>query len=474
MSLGFRRGDGPGLRNPHGGGIQAVRQGPAGGLEAGERRRSGTSVHAALQPREESFPLILYFLNNVILCFRWIRMGEVSRKISELISDSANKGKPAGVIRREVINWCLGNVSHDDAALQEWLKPQLIARQEMRTVKFNTNHLVQAMRIWDLQPLVVRNSGCACWNDGLKECGLGEFSAKDRALIAGMHHEIAKTDGGFLSGCGVTVQYDQPIGEAVMTANLGSLLKLYKILAAMWGLGVRQRAIFAGIKLRHHKVMLIEGEKEQIDGFRVVNLLMAMWKPYLHSVCGMPENMLPNRVFATIRSEQRGSYFAACTEGSQFKECDTIRNFYMPPDEFPRRAFLDSAFNASREEKLVLSLRDQVEGVEEVLERTRGQMAQNKKVLKRVNAFQARVDPAKILVGNIWIGGGKVEGCSGNKLIEGTLNRRTPGDKYLFKEARGGGGFSRFFPIGMTGGMLCIVGSILRFSGRGQCEMGRQ
>ena len=159
MSLEFRRGDGAGLRNPHGGGVQAIRQGPAGGLEPGERRQSRIPLHEAPQPHEESFPLILYSLNNVIICFRWIRMGEVSRKISELISDSANKGKPAGVIRREVINWCLGNVSHDDAALQEWLKPQLIARQEMRTVKFNSNHLVQAMRVWDLQPLVVRNSG---------------------------------------------------------------------------------------------------------------------------------------------------------------------------------------------------------------------------------------------------------------------------------------------------------------------------
>ena len=126
-------------------------------------------------------------------CFRIGTMGDISGRISELIGDAANRGQPVGLIRREVIQWCLGNLTHDDAALQDKLKAQLIIRQEMRTVRFNSRHMVQAVKFREVLPLAQKSSGCRCWSGEVQWCGLMEFSAKDRPLIAGIHHEVAKT-----------------------------------------------------------------------------------------------------------------------------------------------------------------------------------------------------------------------------------------------------------------------------------------
>ena len=354
-------------------------------------------------------------------CFRTTRMGDISGRIGELISDAANKGQPAGMIRREAIQWCLGNLTHDDAALQDRLKSQLVIRQEMRTVRFDARHMVQGVKLRELIPLGQRRSNCRCWKEDVQECGLLEFSANDRPLIAGIHHEAAKTATGRLLGSGVTVQFDGAAEEASMAACLGLLLKLHKIMAAMWGYGVRRRATFGKHRMVHQKMMIIESNGETLDDFKVANLVMLTWKPFLLKVCGLPENLLPDRVFLTVPSEQSGSYFAACTEAGYFKEGDAIRNIYMGPEDFPKRSLPESAFKAAADEKFIKSLRDNVEGAEEVLEITRGQMAQNKKALKRMKAFQECFKGVSLC-----LGGGFIPGAFGRS--RGWVHRR-PGSR---------------------------------------------
>ena len=184
-------------------------------------------------------------------------------------------------------------------------------------------------------------------------------------MVAGAHHEAARTSTGRLAGCGVLVQYNAAVEEVSMTACLGLLLKLYKVTAAMWGLGVRQRAVFGQRRMVHQKMMLVESSGEVQDDFKVGNLLMLTWKPFLMQVCGLPEEVVPDRVFITIPSEQAGSYFAACTEAAYFKKGDAIRNIYMAPEDFPKRSLPESAFRAAADERLIKSLRGCVEGVEE-------------------------------------------------------------------------------------------------------------
>ena len=73
---------------------------------------------------------------NLLTCITFFRatiMGDISRRLSELISDASNRGLPAGRIRSEAIQWCLGGNSHDDAALQEQLK-------QLRTEAFPRSH----------------------------------------------------------------------------------------------------------------------------------------------------------------------------------------------------------------------------------------------------------------------------------------------------------------------------------------------
>ena len=169
----------------------------------------------------------------ILTPFFRITMGEITRRLTDLLSDAHNRGLPAGRIRSDAIQWCLGNNTHDDASLQEQVKQLLVERQASRIIKFDTRHMVQAVKIREILPLQQKNSTCICWTKEIQECGLTEYSAEDRQLVAGIHHEVALGQLGVLTGTGITVQYNSPIGEATMTAMLGLLLKLYKIVAAM-------------------------------------------------------------------------------------------------------------------------------------------------------------------------------------------------------------------------------------------------
>ena len=203
-------------------------------------------------------------------------MAEITRKLSELISDAANRGIPAGRIRRDAILWCLGNVTHDDASLQGQLKHLLVERQATRVLRFDTRHMVQAIKIREVQPLQLRDSSCVCWTEEVQECGLFEFSSQDRQLVASLHHEAAATPHGTLGGTGITVQFNAATGEAVRAACLGLLLKLYKITAAMWDQDIRKRALFATAKLSHHKLLLVEGGPSLTEDLKTANMVLLL------------------------------------------------------------------------------------------------------------------------------------------------------------------------------------------------------
>ena len=344
--------------------------------------------------------------------FRYYTMGDLTFSIGDLISDAINKGKPAGCIRMEAVAWCQGNIISDSSAMQVVVKRFLKETINSRLICLDKSSLVQAVDINAIVPRSRPPSSCICWSRRIPECGLCEFSAKDMAVIAGVHYEAAKTPGGNLRAVGITVQYNARQSEEVLTAVAGLLFKLFKIASGLTGLGVRQRMRFASLELAHHKTMLMEIGAEDTELNKLANVVLLAWKPFLGGACGIPERTLPNRVFVSIPTHQKGSYLMACTEAGNFKDSEVVKNIYWPEEEFPARTASPNLFKAASDEPFIRSLGDHQDSVEEILERTRSQMHLSKRFLKKIGVLQG------------WIGR-LMATLSGNMAHFGPIDRST-------------------------------------------------
>ena len=137
-------------------------------------------------------------------------------------------------------------------------------------------------------------------------------------------------------------------------------------------------------------MILIEGESQAQGMAKIANMVLLTWKPYLSGACGVPEDSWPNRIFASIPTGQTGSFLMACTESGNFKDAEVAKNIYVDIGDFPPRAVPDGAFKATKEEQFILSLKEQVERVEGILERTRAQMHPSRRFLKKIGVIQGR------------------------------------------------------------------------------------
>ena len=137
-------------------------------------------------------------------------MSDISSHLAKLIGEAANKGQVLGLIRKEAIAWCKGNVVEDCSGIHPELHRQLVERHNQQVIRFETSSLVQAVDIRKIVPLSKQHSSCACWKEEILECGLCEYSAEDRAFIAGTHHAESRMGGDSLKAVAVTAQFDQP------------------------------------------------------------------------------------------------------------------------------------------------------------------------------------------------------------------------------------------------------------------------
>ena len=378
------RGDnGAGLDSTHLGGVQVIHGQPPERIAVG-RRRASIGSSDAWKAGQEGSCSVFY----VLAYFRKRKMDDLSITIGDLIGNAANKGTPAGRIRKDVVAWCMANITNDSSAVQIVIRRFLRDSLNTRLVSYDKSSLVQAVAIKELAPNAQRPGSCACWKRDIQECGLCEYSAKDVAFIAGIHFEAAKKLGGKLPGVGITIQYDGKQQEEIMAVVAGLLFKLYKIIGGLLGLGVRQRMVWSDYDLIHHKILLVELRGEPQEVTKVVNIILLTWRPFLGGTCGIPERALPNRVFISMPTQQEGSFLMACTEAGNFKESEVIKNVYLPAGEFPMRTYPEGTFRASVEEPLIQSLASLMEGVDDVLERTRAQMQTSRRFLKKMGVLQ--------------------------------------------------------------------------------------
>ena len=349
---------------------------------------NGTAVTNMAEPAEgNKSPKNLHAIMSYIF-FRINIMSELSARISDVISEAYSKGHIPGEVRSMVIKWCSEYLFTDSTEMQQELAEQLRVRLGARTIKFESAGLVQAVKVLEIVPVARRQDMCGCWDTKLQECGLCEYSLKDRSFVAGLHHVAANVGGGVLTGCGVTVQYVKATSEAVKAAVAGLLFKLIKILSGMAGVNIRQRMIFSPLELKHHKTMIVESGIADRDLLVPLNMVLLTWRPFLGGTCGLPDSALPSRVFVTMPSSQTGSYFAACTDAANFKDKEVIKNVVLPLEDFPKRAFSEKRLRAVADEPLIASLKDYQESVEEILEKTRGQMAPSRRFLVKIGVLQ--------------------------------------------------------------------------------------
>ena len=187
--------------------------------------------------------------------FRSNTMSELSARISDLISEAYSKGHIPGEVRSMVIKWCAEYLFMDSVEMQQELAAILRTSLGARTIRLESASLVQAVKVLEIVPAARRQELCACWDSRMQECGLCEYSLKDRSFIAGLHHTTAKSENGMLTGCGVTVQYTKAKPEAVRVAAVGLLFKLLKILSGMAGTESRRRMVLSTLDMKHHKMM---------------------------------------------------------------------------------------------------------------------------------------------------------------------------------------------------------------------------
>ena len=209
-----------------------------------------------------------------------------------------------------------------------------------------------------------------------------------------------------------------------MTAGL--LFKLLRILLGMTGEDIRRRMIFSPTEMKHHKMMIVESKEADRELLAPLNILLMTWRPFLSTACGLPEDVLPNRVFVTIPSSQTGSFFAACTEACSFKEKEVIKGVVLPLEDFPKRVFSEKEFRAAADEPLIASLKDYQGAVEDILERTRGQMAANRRFLVKIGVLQEYLAAlscinVRLAWGEITPENGEGPGVAGTSLGNGGL-----------------------------------------------------
>ena len=352
-----------------------------------EEREKPRLMHTSGELRRVLSALVIRPL-NVDYFFRILTMTEISVRISDLISEAYSKGHAPGEVRKMVIDWCVEYLFTDSSEMQQGMAEHLRIRQCARIIKLEAAHLVQAVKIRELVPVAQRQDSCACWESRLQECGLCEYSLKDRSFVAGLHHATAKGAAGMLMGCGITVQYEMVKTEAEKVAAAGLLFKLLMILLGRTGEDIRRRMIFSPIELKHHKMMIVESTEADKKLLAPLNMVLMTWQPFLSTACGLPEDALPSRVFVTVPSSQTGSFFAACTDASSFKEKEVIKGVALPLEDFPKRVFQEKVFRAAADEPLIASLKDYQGAVEDILERTRGQMAANRRFLVKIGVLQ--------------------------------------------------------------------------------------